>query len=323
MRAIVQSGYGAAEDVLELQEVDEPLAGDGDVLVRVQAASVNAADWHLMRGTPWLVRLAYGLRRPKIKTLGADIAGVVESVGKDVKTFRPGDEVIGDLSAHGFGGFAEYAAVPEEALVLKPTNTTFVEAAAVPMAAVTALQALRDHGRVQPGQKILINGASGGVGTFGVQIAKALGAEVTGVCSTRNLELVRSLGADAVVDYTEEDPTKNGRRYDLIVDAAAHRPFSDHRSILGPKGVYVMVGGSTGPMFQAMLLGPLVSRAGGQRIRSMLAKPNQRDLGTVNDLIEAGKVFPVVDRRYPLHRVPEAVAYVEAGHTQGKTIITM
>jgi NADPH:quinone reductase-like Zn-dependent oxidoreductase len=285
---------------------------------------VNAADWHLLTADVFLVRLmGRGLLTPKDKILGADIAGRVEAVGRNVKQFKPGDEVFGDIFGCGGGGFAEYACAREDALALKPASLTFEEAAAVPLAAVTALQGLRDKGKIQPGQKVLVNGASGGVGTFAVQIAKSLGAEVTAVCSTRNLDMVRSIGADRVIDYTKEDFTKSGQRYDLILAANGYHPILDYRRALSPKGVYVMSGGSWAQMFQAMLLGPWISMTGSKKMGALSAKANPKDLAFVKELLEAGKVKPVIDRRYPLSEVPEALRYLGEGHARGKIVITM
>jgi NADPH:quinone reductase-like Zn-dependent oxidoreductase len=276
MKAIVYTKYGSP-DVLQLKEVERPTPKDGEVLVNVHAASVNAADGHLLKGRPFLLRLEYGLLKPTRQILGSDIAGRVEAVGKNVREFQPGDEVFGDLSGCGLGGFAEYVAVPEHVVAPKPENMTFEQAAAVPMAAVTALQGLRDKGQLQPGQKVLIHGASGGVGTFAVQIAKAFNAEVTAVCSTRNVDMVRSLGADHVIDYTREDFTKNGQRYDLILAANGDRSIFDYKRALASRGRYVAVGGSMTQIFQAMLLGPLLSRSGSQKMGNVLARPNKRD----------------------------------------------
>jgi len=321
MKAIVYHRYGPPE-VLNLEEIPKPVPAEREVLVRVHAASANAGDWHLMRADPFFIRLVFGgILRPKLKILGSDIAGAVEAVGAGVTRFRPGDEVFGDLSDSGFGAFAEYACVSERVLVPKPIGTTFEEAAALPIAATVALQGLRDKGRIRPGQKVLVNGASGGVGTFAVQIAKALGAEVTGVCSPRNLELVASIGADHVIDYTREDFTRSGTRYDLILDAAAYRSVLDYRRALGPGGVYVMIGGATVRMFQTMFLGPLVSGRGGGRLEFLMMKSSPADLDAVKQLVEDGKVSPVLDRTYTLAEVPEAIRYLEAGHTQGKVVI--
>jgi NADPH:quinone reductase-like Zn-dependent oxidoreductase len=320
MKAIVYTKYGPP-DVLELKEVEKPTPKENEVLVKVHAASVNPLDWHYLRGKPFFMRLTgAGLLKPKNKLLGADKAGRVEAVGKNVKQFQPGDEVFG---ASKLGGFAEYVCVTENKLVLKPANISFEEAAAVPVAAVTALQGLRDKGQIQPGQKVLINGASGGVGTFAVQIAKSFGTEVTGVCSTRNLDMVRSIGADQVIDYTQEDFTQNGQRYDLIIDAAAYRSVSDYKRALSPKGIYVMIGGSMVRVFQVMFLGPLISMLGSKKMGFMMANINKKDLGFLKELLETGKVVPVIDRRYPLSEVAEAIRYLEKGHAQGKVVITL
>lgn len=322
MKAIVYTKYGPP-DVLQLQEVEKPAPKDDEVLVRVRAASVNAADVHFLRADPFLIRLTSGLFQPRNTILGADIAGRVEAVGKNVKQFKPGDEVFGDISASGWGGFAEYVCAREGALVLKPTRMSFEQAAAVPMAAVTALQGLRDKGQIQRGQKVLVNGASGGVGTFAVQIAKSFGAQVTGVCSTKKVEMVRSLGADQVIDYTREDFTQNGERYDLILAANGYHPISDYRRALTPNGTYVMSGGSANQMFEAMLQGSWISMRGSNKMGNLLAKPNQKDLGFVKELVEAGKVVPMIDRCYPLSEVPEALRYLEQGHAKGKVLITI
>jgi NADPH:quinone reductase-like Zn-dependent oxidoreductase len=320
MKAIVYTQYGSP-DVIQFKEVEKPTPGANEVLIKIHAASVNAADWHYLRGTPLLFRLSAGLLKPKNIFLGADVAGRVEAVGRDVTTFRPGDEVFGDLSESGRGTFAEYVCAPENALVLKPANISYEEAAAVPVAAVTALQALR-KGQIQPGQKVLINGASGGVGTFAVQIAKSFGTEVTAVCSTRKLDLVRSIGADHVIDYTREDFTRNGQRYDLILAANGYRSISDYRRALSPNGVYAMSGGTTAQMVEAMLLGPWMSRDG-QKMGNLLARPNHADLAFMKELLEAGKVVPVIDRCYPLSEVADAIRYLEEGHVQGKVVITI
>jgi NADPH:quinone reductase-like Zn-dependent oxidoreductase len=323
MKAIVYTKYGPP-DVLQLKEVEKPTPKDNEVLVKVHAASVNAYDWHLLRADPFLVRLmGGGLLKPKNTILGADIAGRVEAVGRNVKQFQPGDDVFGDLAAWGNGGFAEYVSVPEHALALKPANISFEQAAAVPMAAVTALQGLRDKGKIQPGQKVLIHGASGGVGTFAVQIAKSLGAEVTAVCSTRNLDMARSIGADQVIDYTQEDFTKSRQRYDLILAVNGYHPISAYKRTLSPKGIYVMAGGSTAQIFQALLLGPWMSMTGGKKMGALSAKPNQKDLVFMKELLEAGKVVPVIDRRYTLSEVAEAIRYLEEEHAMGKVVITV
>ena len=322
MKAVVYTKYGPP-DVLQLKEVEKPTPKDDEVLVKVHAASVNAADWHLLTADIFLVRLAMGPLKPKNTILGADIAGRVEAVGVSVKQFRPGDEVFGDISGCGWGGFAECVCAREDALVLKPANLSFEEAAAVPLAAVTGLQGLRNKGQIQPGQKVLINGASGGVGTFAVQIAKSFGAEVTAVCSTRTLDMARSLGADHVIDYTQEDFTKSGQQYDLILAANGYHPISAYQRALTPKGIYVMTGGSVAQMFQSMLLGPWISMTRSKKMGNMLARPNQKDLAFVKELLEAGKVVPVIDKRYPLGEVPEALRYLGQGHARGKVVITV
>ena len=323
MKAIVYTEYGTA-DMLQLKEIAKPTPKDDEVLVKVYAVSANAADIHLLSADPFLIRLSSGLLKPKNQILGSDIAGRVEAVGRNIKEFKPGDAVFGDISADGWGGFAEYVCVHENALVLKPTNLSFEEAAAVPMAAVTALQGFHYAGQVQPGQKVLINGASGGVGTFAVQLAKTFGAEVTAVCITRNLDMARSIGADHVIDYTKEDFAKNGKKYDLILAANGDRSISDYRRALSPKGVYVHTGGSMRQMTQAMLQGPWISRTGGQRMGSMgVAKPNKKDLVAIKELLEAGKVRPVIDRCYALNQAADAIRYLEEGHAQGKVVITV
>jgi NADPH:quinone reductase-like Zn-dependent oxidoreductase len=321
MKAIVYTHYGSP-DVLQLKEVDKPLPQNHQLLIKVHAASVNTLDL-AMRG-PFLARIITGgLFKPKDQRLGVDLAGQVEAVGSNVTQFQPGDEVFG----RGLGAFAEYVCAREDAIVLKPTTLTFEAAAAVPVAALTALQGLRDKGQIQPGQKVLVNGASGGVGTFAVQIAKSFGAEVTAVCSTRNVDLVRSIGADQVIDYTQEDVTRNGQRYDLILAVNGYHPIFAYRRALRPKGVYVLVGGSKAHLYQALLqallLGPLISRTDGQKMRFFIAKPNQKDLVLLKELLEAGKVVPVIDRRYPLSETAEAVRYLEEGHARGKVVITV
>ena len=309
--------------MLSLQEVDKPVVPDNGVLVRVHATSVNAGDWHLMRGTPLLIRLIFGgLLKPKIKILGTDVAGRVEAVGKDVTQFQPGDEVFGSLSECGFGAFAEYVCATEAALVLKPANTSFEEAATVPGAALAALQGLRDFGLVA-GQKVLIVGASGGVGSFAVQIAKALGAEVTALCSTKKIDMVRSLGADCVIDYTQADVTRQGQHYDLIFDAAAYRSVFDYLPALTPEGTYVLVGGSTPRFFQVMFLGPWISRLGRRKVKCLALKPDRADLIVLRDLIEAGKISAFIDRRYNLSEVPAAIRYLEQRQVRGKVAISV
>ncbi len=320
MKAVVYTQYGPPE-VLRLTDVEKPTPEGDEVLVKIHAVSLNAADWRMMRADPFLARFASGLFKPKYIILGADVAGRVEAVGNQVRQFQPGDEVYGDLSHYGWGGFAEYVAASENAFAPKPARLTFAEAAAVPMAAITALQALRDKGRIQPGQQVLINGASGGVGTFAVQIAKALGAEVTAVCSTGKLDMVRALGADHVIDYTQGDFTQSGQRYDVILAVNGYHPLSAYQRALKPQGAYVMIGGTGAQLFEAMLLGPMRSKKGGQTMGNISAKANRMDLDTVREMIDAGKVMPVIDRRYALHETPEAIRYVEAGHAKGKVVI--
>jgi NADPH:quinone reductase-like Zn-dependent oxidoreductase len=323
LKAITYQRYGAPE-VLEFQEVDEPVVHDDDVLVRVRAASANPRDWHFMRGLPAFMRLQFGLRQPKNRGLGSDVAGQVEAVGRNVTRFRPGDEVYADVVQ---GGFAEYTSVPEAFLAPKPANLTFEQAAAVPLAALTALQGLRDRGRVRPGQQVLVVGAAGGVGSFAVQLAKWLGAEVTGVCSTRNLDLVRSLGADHVIDHTREDFTRGDRKYDLVFQLAGTRSPSDCRRALTPRGMLLLSSGESdgrliGPVdriIKALLLAPFVR----QRLVSFVAKRSSQDLQLMTELIEAGTVTPVIDRTYPLSDVPEAIRYLEEGHARGKVVVTL
>lgn len=322
MKAIIRTEYGSP-NVLRLKEIEKPTPKGNEVLVRVHAVSLNMADWHLLTADVFVVRFATGLLRPKTEILGADIAGRVEAVGAGVKQLQPGDDVFGDLALYGFGGLAEYVCAPEIALAPKPTNLTFEEAAAVPMAAVTALQGLRDKGQIRPGQKVLINGASGGVGSFAVQIAKSFETEVTAVCSTRNLDTARSLGADHVIDYTNEDFTKNGQHYDLILAANGYHPILEYRRALSPKGIYVATGGSMAQIFQGLLLGPWLSMAGSKKLRALSAKANQQDLIVVKELVEAGKVKPVVDQRYPLGDTVEAFRYLGAGHARGKVVIAV
>ena len=325
MKVIVQDTYGSP-GVLELRDNDKPEFGDDEVLVHVHAAGVNPGDWAIMSGLPYIARPVYGLRKPKNAVRGTDVAGTVEAVGPSVTRFRPGDEAFGWCGGLG-GAFAEYAAVSEDALAPKPANLTFEQAAAVPMAGLVALQALRDHGGVRAGQKVLINGASGGIGTFAVQIAKALGAEVTGVCSTRNVDLVRSIGADHVIDYTKEDFTWKDRRYDLILDNVANHSLSDLRRALAPTGTLVPNGGgfdnrwfaNGGRVVGAHVLGRFVSH----RLRPFLVSPKLEDLVVLKDLIEAGKVTPVIDRVYPLGETPEAIGRVGGGHARGKIAVTV
>jgi NADPH:quinone reductase-like Zn-dependent oxidoreductase len=319
MKAIVYRNYGSP-DVLQCEEIEKPTAGDNEVLIKVRAAALNALDWHLVRGKPLVARLMIGgLRKPKITRPGRDVAGQVEAVGRNVTQFKPGDEVFGAC----LGACAEYVCANEAKLALKPANVSFEHAAAVPVAAITALQGLRDKGRIQRGQKVLVDGASGGVGTFAVQIAKSFGTEVTAVCSTRNVDTARSIGADQVIDYTREDFTKSGQRYDLILAANAYHSIFDYRRALGQNGIYVMAGGGGVQILQAMFLGPLLWLIGSKKMCSVMAKIDQKDLVVLKDLLETGKVVPVIDRCYPLSDAAEAVRYLEEGHARGKIVITL
>lgn len=321
MKAMVYEEYGPP-DLLHLKEVEKPAPSDDEVLVKIHAASVNAGDWHTLRGTPFLFRIMNGLTRPrdKAKILGDDIAGRVEAVGINVKRFQPGDEVFGISN---FGAFAEYRCVTEDKLVHKPARLSFVEAATLPIAGITALQGIRDKKQLQPGERVLINGASGGVGTFAVQIAKSFSAEVTGVCSTRKMDLVRSIGADHVIDYSKKDFTNSGQQYDLIIAVGGDLPISAYRRALSPNGVYVCVGGSTAQYFQALLIGPLISMLGGKKLGVVMPMPNHKDLEFLAELIEAGKIVPAIDRSYPLSEVPEAIRHIESGEVLGKLVIAV
>ena len=319
MQAIVYTRYGPP-DVLQLQEVEKPTPKDDKVLIKVHAASINSWDWDLLRGRP-IVRM-WGLFKPKYTIPGSDIAGRVEAVGRKVKQFQPGDEVYGDLSGCGWGGFAEYVCGRENALALKSASMTFEEAAAVPQAGLLALQGLGDKIEIRPGHKVLMNGAGGGVGTFAIQIAKNLGAEVTGVDSARKFDMMRSLGADHVIDFAIEDFTKNGQQYDLILDVVASRSMFDYRRALSPNGTYVLIGGSGARILQVMLLGPLISITGSKKMGILGLKAN-KGLDIMNELYEGGKVVPVIDRRYPLSQVPEAFRYFGEGQVQGKVVITV
>jgi NADPH:quinone reductase-like Zn-dependent oxidoreductase len=321
MKAIVQDRYGSA-DVLELRDIEEPVVGESDVLVRVHAAGTGPDVWHLMTGKPYMARPVIGFRQPKERVRGWDVAGTVEAVGANVTGFQPGDEVMGVAP----GSFAEYAIARADKLVRKPVRLTFEQAAAVPVSGVTALQAVRDQARVQPGQSVLVVGAAGGVGTFAVQIAKAFGARVTGVASTSKLDLVRSIGADDVIDYTREDFTDGSRHWDVIVDTAGRRPLRQLRRALTPKGTLVVVGGDgggrwTGGFFRGMIRGPLVSLFVGQKLGGLNSKTTLKDLQAVADLIEAGTVTPVIDRTYQLVEAPDAIRYLEKGHPRGKIVI--
>jgi NADPH:quinone reductase-like Zn-dependent oxidoreductase len=324
MKAIVYTEYGAPDKVLDLHDVEKPVPKSDDVLVRVLAASVNYSNAAFVSGDPFIVRImGAGLMKPEFRILGTDIAGQVEAVGEDVTQLSPGDEVFGDLSDCGRGGYAEYVAVPEDVLGLKPSNMTFEEAAAVPEAGAVALQGLRDKGEVQAGEQVLIVGASGGIGTYAVQIAKALGAEVTGVCGTGNLDLVRSIGADHVIDYTREDFVEGGGRYDLILATAGYRSIFDYARALKPEGRYVVTGGSLAQVFQPMFLGPLISMRGSKKVGNLLLEINKENLVALKDLIEAGKVKSVIDRCYPLDEIAEAIDYYRRGHARGKVVLTM
>ncbi len=322
MKAAVYTRYGPP-DVVQVKDVEEPVPKDDEVLIRVRAASVNPLDWHFMRGTPYFLRIPAGLRKPKDGRLGVDVAGQVEAVGRNVTQFKPGDEVFGACR----GAFAEYACASESALAAKPNNVTFEQAAAVSVAARTALRGLRDKGKIQPGQKVLINGAAGGVGTFAVQIAKSFGGDVTGVCSTRNVDMVRSIGADHVIDYTQEDFTKRGQRYDLIFDCVGNHSLRACRCILNPKGIYIAVGGPSGGWMIGFLAraitAPVLSWFVSQKLVMVLARPSKEDLTVMHGLMKAGKVTPVIDKRYRLSEVPEAIRYLEERHARGKVVITL
>ncbi len=320
MKAIVRTRYGPP-DVLQFTEVAKPTPNDNEVLIKLYAASVNPLDLFQLRGAP-LIRAIPGMRKPKPPILGCDIAGRVEAAGSQVKQFQPGDDVFGVTGFTG-GGFAEYACATEDKLSLKPANLSFEEAASVPIAAITALQGLRDKGRIRPGQKVLIDGASGGVGTFAVQIAKSFGAEVTAVCSTGKVDTARSLGADHVIDYTREDFTRSGQRYDLILGANAHHSIFDYRRALSQNGIYVIAGGGMARILQGLLLASLLSRMGSKKACFFIANINQKDLAFLKDLLETGKVVPVIDRRYPLSEAAEALRYLEQKHARGKVVLTV
>lgn len=322
MKAVTYHNYGPP-DVLKLEEVEKPTPKDNEVLVEIYAAAVTAGDVIVVKGVPFMARFLTGLVAPKYKIPGKEMAGRIEAVGRKVTQFHVGDEVFGDLSVCGWGAFAEYVCVPENAIALRPVTVSFEEAAAVAESAVVALQGLRDVGKIKPGQKVLINGASGGVGTYAVQIAKAFGAEVTAVCSTNKADMVRSLGADHVIDYTREDFTKGGMQYDLILAVNGYHPILAYKRALSPEGIYVMCGGSMAQVFHAMLLGPLISKTGNRKMSNSPVKPNNRDLVFMKELIDAGKVKPVIDRRYSLGEVPDALRYIEEGHAKGKVVITV
>ncbi len=321
MKAIQHTRYGSP-DVLELKEIEKPVPMDNEVLVKVCAASVNYNNLLFVKGKPFVGRFFTGFFQPKLKTPGNDIAGIVEAIGNDVKRFKRGDEVFGDTSECGFGAFAEYVAVPENALELKPVNLSFDEAAVIPEAALVALQALRDKGNIKAGQKVLICGASGGIGTFAVQIAKHFGAHVTGVCGTKNIKMVKSIGAEHVIDYTQKDFTQNGELYDLILATAGHRSIFDYRRSLNSHGKYIVTGGSMSQIFQGMLLGPLISMFGQKELGSFVVKPN-KDLNLIKEMIEAQEIKPVIDKCYLLNQVPDALIYYDKGHTKGKVVISI
>ncbi len=321
MKALVVNKYGSLGD-LELDEVEKPVPKGNEVLILVKATSINYNSLIFTKGEPFVGRLFTGLIKPNLRIPGNDVAGVVEAVGKDVMQFKPKDEVFGDLAACGFGAFAEYATATEKSLMLKPENLSFEEAAAVPEAGLVALQALRDYGKIQAKQKVLINGASGGIGTFAVQLAKYFGADVTAVCSSRNSDLVRSIGADHVIDYTKEDFTEYKPGFDLIIATAGYRPILDYKKALKPNGIYVTTGGTMSQVFQAMLLGPLVSISGGKKLTTMTVKVN-KDLDFIKELLETEKVKPVIDKRFSLDKIVEALKYYDQGHTRGKIVITV
>jgi NADPH:quinone reductase-like Zn-dependent oxidoreductase len=321
MKAAVYTRYGPP-DVVQVTDVEKPVPKDNEVLIKVRAASLNPLDWHFMRGTPYAVRIIAGLRKPKFPGLGVDVAGQVEALGAKVSQFKLGDQVFGSCK----GAFAEYVCASESVLVTKPANVTFEQAASVPVTAYTALQGLRDKGRIQAGQKVLVNGAAGGVGTFAVQIAKSFGAEVTGVCSTRNLDMVRSIGADRVIDYTQEDFTKSAQRYDIFFDCVGNHSLSATMRVLCPKGIYVGAGGTTDNWMIAPLARAIsslvLSLFGNQKFLMILAKPSKQDLTWMREQMESGKITPVIDRLYSLNEVPEAIRYLETGHARGKLIVT-
>ena len=320
MKAVVASRYGSP-DVLQYKEVAKPTPKEVEVLVKIHAASVAACDWKLLRADPFLVRLMFGLRKPKFEILGTDMAGRVEAVGPNVQHFEPGDEVFGELSESGLGAFAEYVCAPEKALATKPANLSYAETAALPVSGLSALQALRDKANIQPGQHVLINGASGGVGTYAIQIAKAFGAEVTAVASAQKAELVRTLGADHIIDYTQQDPTRTGQQYDVILDMAAYRSVLNYLRALKPKGIYIMVGGNFGQMAQTGLVAPWVALFTGKKYMTFLARPNSADLDTLRKLCEDGKLAPSIDRHFPLNQLADAIRHVEDRRVQGKVVI--
>lgn len=321
MRAIVCPKYGSP-DVLRLEEVEKPVPKVGEILVKIEAAATNPLDWHFMRGTPYFIRLMSGLFKPKKKGLGVDIAGTIEAVGENVQNFKIGDEVFGDIFAFGMGGFSEYVLLPEKAVLTKPSNHSFEEVAGMPVAAITALQSIRDKGQLKSGQKILINGSSGGVGTFGVQIARHLGAEVTAVCSSRNVELVSSLGADKVIDYTQKDFCSGTETYDLIIDNVGNRSISELKKALKPGGTCILIGfTSMGKMAKLMMKGKWVSLVSNKKFKDMTAKANREDLEYLALLMRDGKLKTVIDKSFPLEKTADAIRYLEEGHARGKVII--
>lgn len=323
MKAMVYTEYGSA-DVLKFTEVARPVPKENEVLIRVMASSLNIGDRYYLTGTPLFLRTEAGMRRPKRMFLGSDVAGRVEAVGSAVTQFRPGDDVYGDLSLSGRGAFAEYVAAPEDKIAIMPANLSYEEAASMPLAGITALQAVRDCAQIRPGQKVLINGASGGVGLFVLQLAVMYGAEVTAVCSARNFDLVRQLGASHVIDYKRENFTRGSHRYDVIIAVNGYHPIMHYRRVLKPDGKYVNIGGTMTQIFQALLLGPIISKFGQKKLLSLgSAKPNQQDLDSLREIIEAGKVRPVIDRCFSLSELPNAFRYLESSHAQGKVAISM
>jgi NADPH:quinone reductase-like Zn-dependent oxidoreductase len=319
MKAMVYNKYGMT-NVLNLKEIEIPAPKPNEVLVKIHAVSVNSWDWDLLRGKPFLARLG-GLLKPKYKILGADIAGTVEDIGRDVKHITVGDEVFGDISWCGWGGFAEYVSVNAQALTVKPASMTFVEAAAIPQAGVLALQGLRDKGQIQEAKKVLINGAGGGVGTFALQIAKLYGSEVTCVDSKKKLDTLKSIGADHVIDYNDEDFVKKGQFYDLILDVVGNRSIFDYKRVLNPNGTYVMIGGSMFLILQLLLLGPMINKTESKKMAILVHKPNKQDQSLLKELFVAGKISPVIDRQYSLSQVPEAIRYLGEGHAKGKVVV--
>jgi len=322
MKAIVYKKYGPP-DVLEIKDIKKPTPKENEVLVKVHATSVNAADWHFLRADPFVTRFDSGILKPKHTILGADISGQVEAIGKNITHYKPGDDVFGDISECGWGGFAEYVCTSEDALVSIPEDISFEKAASVPMAAVTALQGLQKNGQIRSGQKVLINGATGGVGSFAVQIAKSFGTEVTAVCSTDKMDLVKSLGADHVIDYTRENFTQNSIKYDLIYAANGYHSIFDYKRSLNSGGKYVMSGGSGRQMFQAMIYGPMLSAIGNKKLGGFVAEPCQSDLDYIKNLLETRQIKPVIDRQYPLNKIADAFRYFEEGHARGKIVITV